>query len=156
MTDKILNAIAQTKTRDERARLSKALEEALMTFRQSQDATEVAKLKSALAASEARGQDLAGPLRALREAVLSAFGNFEDCDDCADIDTAGEARPCYLHGPQSESLYKAVCAAEDALGPCPCGHTRIQHDEEYERRCLACDCKSFQLPAPPLVLKVTP
>jgi len=83
----------------------------------------------------------------LRDAALIALGNPEDCDDCGDLDAAGECRPCFMHDAGGTALWKAVCAAEDALGPCHCGHMREEHDDEYERRCLQCNCKRFEFGA---------
>jgi hypothetical protein len=90
-------------------------------------------------------------LAAFREAGLNAFGDPEDCEDCATIADSGEGDGCRLHMDTAVAtgLFRAVEAGEDLLGPCPCGHTRKQHDDEYERRCVqtGCSCRSFTLPA---------
>ena len=87
-------------------------------------------------------------VRALRESILDTFGDWEDCDDCADLE-----RPCRIHdgGALGRSLSDAVCRAEDVIGPCACGHGRIAHDPDDARPCRTCRCRQFALPDPPAV-----
>ncbi len=91
-------------------------------------------------------------LRRLYDVAFSLIGFPEDCDDCGDL----EDRPCALHGEPSRHLCAALSAVEDLLGPCVCGHTRVQHQDDDERPCKeGCGCESFSLPPAPLKAKET-
>ena len=93
-------------------------------------------------------------LRELRDAVLSVWGDVEDCHDCYARDIATitdktiDGPPCELHG--NDRLYRALLATDELLGPCVCGHARSQHDVEDSTACRMCPetCHGFTLPRP--------
>lgn len=85
-------------------------------------------------------------LKRLHDAVLAAWGDPEDCEDCGARDNYADLDgPCALHG--SAHIYAAIIEARRVLGPCPCGHDVDAHDVEDTTRCKSCDCKYFRLPA---------
>lgn len=82
-------------------------------------------------------------------AILTLHGDAEDCEDCAAMDDAGVNLPCRVHGPEFADCWRVIEAIEDALGPCSrCGHTRTEHNDCDNRRCLKCACENFHLQLP--------
>lgn len=82
-------------------------------------------------------------------AVLSLFGDPEDCDDCGDLSDGGHDRPCRVHGPATNGLVRAMTDLERTLGPCVCGCTVDEHHEDDFRPCKVCGraCRGFRLAA---------
>lgn len=78
----------------------------------------------------------------LIEGCWQLWGDYENCEDCTDI-AQTEDRPCQVHN--SQAFYGAIHAAEEACGPCPCGHLRSQHHDEESIACRECKCKRFEL-----------
>lgn len=104
---------------------------------------EVAVLRLKPAAPAPAERTCGTALRNLRDAIAAAYGDEECCDGCDALDA-----PCVLH--RSVALYRAMLAADEALGPCPCGHTRSQHHDEDTTKCRVCECPAFRLPKPPV------
>ena len=101
-----------------------------------------------LAEARAEIAKLTPCVRELYEALAYVWGNEEDCESCAAI----EESPCELHG--STRLYNAARTVEEVLGPCRCGHHRMDHHTEDSTACMSCSaCQAFRLPAPPAETK---
>ena len=122
-----------------------------MTFsaerlQQAADTTDVPDIKAMFQ----QAADQAGAIEALRGLMNAVSGATEPYDDCADCaacanDAEHPEDACALH--RSEALWEAFMAAEEALGPCRCGHARRDHHDEESTACRTCrHCLAFKHP----------